>query len=73
MPEILAGALVMTKVMMWSTCVEKVIRYTERMSHVIIKAEKNDVQVLLLPNNEYRIGVQCRNGQMKIYRKYIGE
>ena len=71
MPELLAGVLLFTKSMTFLTCVQRAISYTERMSHVILKAEKNDVQVLLLPNNEYRIGIHCRNGQIKVYRKNL--
>ena len=71
MTEILAGTLILAKAMAWPTCVKKVIHMTEQMSHTIIKAEKNNVQVLLHPNNVHRYGLQCTNGEMKIYKKIL--
>ena len=44
---------------------------TEKMSHTIVKAEKNNVQVLLHPNNVHRYGLQCTNGEMRIYKKVL--
>jgi len=69
--EILAGTLILAKAMAWTPCVEKVIHMTEQMSHTIVKAEKNNVQVLLHPNNKNRYGLQCTNGQMRIYKKEL--
>jgi ribosomal protein S24E len=69
MTEILVGTLFMIKSMAFSDCVRLVHSKTEYMTHVILKAEKNDVQVLLVPNNKYRYGIHCTNGQMKVYRK----
>lgn len=57
--------------MAWTPCVEKLIYMTEQMSHTIVKAEKNDAQVLLHPNNKNRYGLQCTNGQMRIYKKEL--
>ena len=71
MTEILAGTLILAKTMAWTPCVEKVIYMTEKMSHTIVKAEKNNVQVLLHPNNEHRYGLQCTNGEMRIYKKVL--
>jgi hypothetical protein len=69
--EILAGTLILAKAMAWTPCVEKVIYMTNQMSHTVIKAEKNNVQVLLHPNNKNRYGLQCTNGQMRIYKKEL--
>ena len=71
MTEILAGTLILAKAMAWTPCVEKVIYMTNQMSHTVVKAEKNDVQVLLHPNNKNRYGLQCTNGQMRIYKKEL--
>lgn len=71
MTEILAGTLILAKAMAWTPCVKKVIYMTEQMSHTVVKAEKNNVQVLLHPNNKNRYGLQCTNGQMKIYKKEL--
>lgn len=71
MDPILAGTLIFAKAMAWSTCVKRVIFMTERMSHTVLHAEKNNVQVLLHPNNEHRYGLKCSNGQFEIYKKVL--
>lgn len=71
MTEILVGTLFMIKSVAWNKCVSWVDSKTEYMPHMIMKAEVNDVQVLLMPNNEYRYGIHCTNGQMKVYQKKL--
>jgi hypothetical protein len=71
MTEILVGTIFLVKTLAFTPCVQFVDDLTAKYSHMVIKAEKNDVQVLVAPNNSYRYGFHCTNGQLKIYRKTL--
>jgi len=71
MNEILVGTIFMVKAMAFAPCVQLVDNVTSRYPHMTIQAEKNNVQVMIMPSDYYRFGFHCTNGELIVYRKSL--